>query len=115
MKPRTKQQNSANAAQSGTDGMLPASMLSPGAPPAPALPAEAATAAVCPALPNSIGPAYLTAASESTTHESTCVIATSPTPRILPASSVSVLTLDTTTSATRVVFSSSTLRMIAWP
>ena len=52
---------------------------------------------------------------KSTTQDTTCVIATSPAPRILPARSVSGDTLDTTTSATRVVFSSSTLRRICCP
>jgi hypothetical protein len=44
-----------------------------------------------------------------------CVRPTAPTPITLPASSTPGFTLDTTTSATRVVFSSSTLRSTFWP
>ena len=44
-----------------------------------------------------------------------CVSPTAPTPSTLPASNVSVGTLDITTSATRVVFSSSTPLMIVCP
>src|SRR6185295_1306149 len=44
-----------------------------------------------------------------------CVSPTAPTPSTLPASSVSVGTLDITTSATRVVFSSRTPLMMVCP
>ena len=44
-----------------------------------------------------------------------CVIPTAPIPSTLPASMVSDGTLATTTSATRVVFSSITPRRMLWP
>ena len=44
-----------------------------------------------------------------------CVRPTAPTPRIFPASRMSGFTLAMMTSATRVIFSSSTPRMTFWP
>ena len=48
-------------------------------------------------------------------HATCCVSPTAPTPSTLPASSVSGLTLEITTSATRLDFSSSTPRRMFWP
>ena len=48
-------------------------------------------------------------------HTANCVIATPPMPMILPASRISGRTLLITTSATRVAFSSITLRSTVWP
>ena len=49
------------------------------------------------------------------THTTICVSDALPTPITFPASSVSVDTLEITTSATRDVFSSITPRRICWP
>ena len=61
------------------------------------------------------GATYAVTAAPPRNQSTCCKSPTAPTPNTLPAISVSGFTLATITSATRVVFSSSTLRNTVWP